>query len=480
MDSTNLQRYHLAVVGAGSAGLASAALAAELGGRVALIERRRLGGDRLRYGVPAAALAQAARTLRTARRAQELFGGPRPAGADFAAVMDRARRLRADAGATADPARLRDLGVDVFFGEGRFVAADAVEVDGRRLRFRRAVIATGARMAVPRRPDLADIAYRTPDTLFELTALPRRLGVLGGGSRGCEMAQAFAAFGCKVHLFAPGERILPRRDADAAAIVTAAMRRDGVDLHPRSEILELRRRDAAFTVLAQGTPELAFDQLLLAAGPTANVEGLGLEAAGVEYDLSGVEVDRCLRTSNRRIFAAGGVVSPPGLAADTDARMAVRNALLFRRLERRRHTVTRATFTSPEIARVGIDAEQAAASPSRIETVTVPLADADRIGLFGEQGFLRLHLRRRGGRISGGLGGGRILGGTLVANQATELVGPLAMAVRERMRLSVFAEIPLPHPTRGEIYRRAAFAWRRRKTAASGLLGLWLELTSRL
>ncbi len=475
------RRYHLAVVGAGSAGLASAAMAAELGARVALIERRRLGGDRLRYGVPAAAVAQAARAWRQARRARELFGGSPPAGVDFAAVIERARRLRAAAVAAADPARLRDLGVDVFFGEGRFVAADAVEVDGRRLRFRRAVIATGARMAVPRRPGLDGVGYRTPETIFELTALPRRLGVLGGGSRACEMAQAFAAFGSRVHLLAPGERILPRRDADAAAIVAAAMRRDGVELHLGSEILELRQRDEAFAVRARGMPELACDQLLLAAGPAPNVEGLGLEAAGVEYDLSGVEVDRCLRTTNRAIFAAGGVAAPPGLAPDSDARLAVRNALLFRRLERSRRTVPRATYTDPQIARVGIGAEEAARSPSRIETLTLPLADADRAGLFGEEGFLRLHVRRHRGRLPGGaLFGGRILGGTIVASRAAELIGPLAMAVSRRLRLGAFAEIPLPHPTRSEIYRRAAFAWRRRHRPARGLLGRWFQLTSRL
>ncbi len=469
----SLQRYHLAVVGAGSAGLASAALAAELGARVALIERRRLGGDRLRYCVPAVAVAQAAHAWRVARRTRDLFGGAVPADVDFAAVMGRARRLRAAAVDVGDPARLRGLGVDVFFGEGRFVAADAVEACGRRLRFRRAVIATGARMEVPRRPGLEEIAYRTPETLFELGALPLRLGVLGGGSRGCEMAQAFAAFGCEVHLFAPGERILPRRDADAAAIVAGAMRRDGVEIHLGSEIREVRRHRGAWSVLAEGTPELAFDQLLLAAGPTPNVEGLGLEAAGVEYDLSGVEVDRCLRTTNRAIFAAGGVASPPGLAPDADARLAVRNALLFRSLERRRRTVPRATYTHPQIARVGIDAEEASSSPERIETVDLPLADADRAGLFGDEGFLRLHLRRRGP-----IRKGTILGGTLVAPRAAELIGPLAVAVSRRLRLGAFAEIPLPHPSQSEIYRRAAFAWRRRHRPGRRLLGRWFRLTS--
>ncbi len=479
----SLQRYQLAIVGAGSAGLASAALAAELGASVALIERHRLGGDRLGYCLPAAVVIRAARDRaardRAARdRPAHERAGRRPDPVDFAGVFQQARRLRTEATAVSGAESLRDLGVDVVYGEARFVAGDAVEVEsgrgpGRRLEFRRALIATGARTAASRIPGLEDVAYLTPETLFELTALPRRFGVVGAGSRGCESAQAFADLGSEVHLFAAGDRLLPGRDPDAAAIVAEAMRRDRLELHMSSRALELKARgDEVRVLLPDGRPEIAVDELLMATGPAPNVEGLGLEAAGVEYDLSGVEVDRYLRTTNRRIFAAGGVVSPPGLAPDADARMAVRNALLFRRLERRRRTVPRATYTRPEIARVGIGAAQAAASAKRIETLTVPLADADRGELFGGVGFLRLHLKRRGGEI---------LGGTLVADRAVELIAPLAMAVANRMPLGVFADVPLPHPTRGEIYRRAAFAWRRRQARRkrAPLISLWLKLMSR-
>lgn len=465
----SLQRYHLAVVGAGSAGLASAVLAAEIGARVVLIERHRLGGDRLSYRVPAMALIQAARSGRTGE-------------VDLAAVLERARRLRT---ASSGVESLRDLGIDVVFGAARFVAADAVEVEGRRLEFQRAVIATGARTAVPRIQGLGDVEFKTPETLFELTTPPRRFGVLGGGSRGCEMAQTFARLGSEVHLFVASDRLLTGRDPDAATLVTKAMREDGLKIHLSSRELELRPGPGVVTVVPpNGVAEIVVDEVLLATGPTPNVERLGLEAAGVDYDLSGIEVDRHLRTSNRRIFAAGGVVTPegndwgivaPGLAPDADARMVVRNALLYRRLERRRRTVPRATYTRPEIARVGIGAS-AAADSSKVETLTVPLADADRGNLFDDEGFLRIHVKRRGGEV---------LGGTVVADRAAELIGPLAIAVNQRMRLGVFAEIPLPHPTRGEIYRRAAFTWRRqqaagRKFSVSRLIGLWLKLSSRL
>ncbi len=508
----SLQRYQLAVVGAGSAGLASAAFAAELGASVVLVERHRLGGDRLGYRVPAVAV------IRTARGWAAGTRRPDDGRDDFAGIFKHARRLRTEATAASGVESLRDLGVDVVFGEARFVAADAVEVEDRRLEFRRALIATGARTAAPRIPGLEDVTFLTPETLFELTALPRRFGVVGAGSRGCEMAQTFADLGSEVHLFAAGDRLLPGRDPDAAALVAEAMRSDGLQLHIESGALELRRRgDGVRVILPDGRPEVVVDELLLATGPAPNVEGLGLEAAGVEYDLSGVEVDRCLRTTNRRIFAAGGVVrpegdrrdnvleegawgvSPSGLAPDADARMAVRNALLFRRLERRRHTVPRTTYTRPEIARVGIGSREAAASGKSIRTLTVPLADADRGGLFGRdgphrrgagettyrrgtnerfprrgttEGFLRLHLKRRGGEV---------LGGTLVAGRAAELIAPLAIAVNRKMRLGDFAEIPLPHPTRGEIYRRAAFVWRRRKARRKPppLMSLWLRFTSR-
>ncbi len=477
----SLARYQLAVVGAGSAGLASAAFAAELGARVALIERDRLGGDRLRYRLPTAAVIRAARERVDRDRSTDE--------AAFADLWKRVRELR-----TADNARnLNALGVDIIYGEARFVAADALEVEGQRLEFHKALIATGARTAIPRIQGLDDVAYRTPETLFDMETRPGRLGVLGAGSRGSEIAQTLAQLGCEVHLLVAGERLLPERDPDAAGIVAGAMRRDGVEIHWNSRSLEIQRRDGDVRlVLPDGRKEIRVDELVVATGPQPNVERLGLEAAGVEYDLEGIEVDRRLRTTNRRIFAAGGVAASTGqdsevshsaLLADADARIAVRNALRMRRLERRSSSVPRATYTRPEIARVGIDAREAEATRA-VETLTVQLADIDRSGLWdaapsrsAREGFLRLHLKRRTGEV---------LGGTVVADGATELIAPLVIAVNRRLRLGVFADIPLPHPTRGEIYRRAAFMWlrqvarrRARSPMAAGWANLWLKLTSR-
>src|SRR6266542_3308647 len=234
-------RYHLVVIGAGTGGLISASAAADLGARVALVERNLMGGDCLNVGcVPSKAIIRAARAWSEATAAHERFGGPGVSGqGDFGAVMARMRRLRAAISRNDSAARYRDLGVDVFLGEARFTAPDRVEVDGNPLQFRRAIIATGARAAVPSIPGLAEAGYLTNETVFDLTQLPARLVVVGAGPIGCELAQAFARLGSVVTVVTTGEQVLPREDADAAAIVERAMVRDGVRLLHASRILRV-------------------------------------------------------------------------------------------------------------------------------------------------------------------------------------------------------------------------------------------------
>ena len=224
-------RYHLVVVGAGTAGLVTAAGAAGLGARVALVERHLMGGDCLNVGcVPSKALLASAGAAAAVRRAAELGVAAGAPAVDFPAVMERLRALRAELAPVDGAARFRDLGVDVFFGAARFVARDRVEVGGRVLRFARAVVATGGRPAVPEVPGLAAAGYRTNETIFDLEALPRRLAVIGGGPIGCELAQAFARLGSRVTLVQGAPRLLPRDDPDAAAIVAAAFVAEGIDL----------------------------------------------------------------------------------------------------------------------------------------------------------------------------------------------------------------------------------------------------------
>src|SRR5438874_4938349 len=260
-------RYNLVVIGAGTAGLVCAAGAAGLGAKVALVERDLLGGDCLNVGcVPSKTLLRAARAVTEIRRARQ-FGVsvPEPA-VDFAAVMERVRRVRAELSPADSAERFRSLGVDVFLGEGKFVNEDTVEVSGARLRFGRCLIATGARAAVPDVPGLKESRWFTNETVFTLTELPRRLLVIGGGPVGCELGQAFARLGARVTIATKGGRVLPREDDEAAAALAAVLRADGIE------------------VRGEAADATGYDAVLVAAGRRPNVEGLNLGAAGVAFD----------------------------------------------------------------------------------------------------------------------------------------------------------------------------------------------------
>jgi pyruvate/2-oxoglutarate dehydrogenase complex dihydrolipoamide dehydrogenase (E3) component len=473
-------RYHLVVVGAGTAGLVSAAGAAGLGARVALVERHLMGGDCLNVGcVPSKGVIRASRAWQDARQARERFGGPAVAGSggDFGAALERMRRLRAGIGRHDSARRFSDLGVDVFLGEGRFTGPDTVEVGGKALRFRRAVIATGARAAVPPIPGLAEAPYRTNETIFELTELPGRLVVLGGGPIGCELAQSFARFGSRVPLVDMAPHVLPREDADAAAVVQEAMRRDGVELALGAKVLEVRRAGAETVVVFEREgrrQEVAADELLLAVGRAPNVEDLGLEAAGVRHGRQGVEVDDRLRTSNKRIYACGDVASRFQFThvADAQARIVLQNALFFGRGKASALTVPWCTYTTPEIAHVGLYEKDAKERGLEVETLTVPLDTVDRAILDGQdEGFLRVHLKK---------GTDTILGATLVAEHAGDMIGELCLAITHGVGLGKIASVIHPYPTQGEVVKKAADAWRRGKLTPTvkRIFGAWFRVFS--
>jgi pyruvate/2-oxoglutarate dehydrogenase complex dihydrolipoamide dehydrogenase (E3) component len=458
-------RYHLVVVGGGTAGLVSAAGAAGLGARVALVERDLLGGDCLNVGcVPSKGMIGAARAWHRARRAAD-FGAPGIAGAggDFAVAMERMRRIRADMAPHDGATRFRDLGVDVFLGHGRFTAPDTIEVDGEKLRFRRAVIATGARAAAIPIPGLAEAGYLTNETVFSLTDLPCRLAVVGAGPIGCELAQSFARFGSEVTLLDAAGHILPREDADAAAIVERALVRDGVRVLTGVEISGVARtgnesgeRRISFT-RAGRLEEIAADEILVAVGRAANVENLGLGIAGVEYDPTGIRVDDRLRTTSAKIFACGDVASAYKFThtADAQARIVIQNALFFGRVRTSRLVIPWCTYTSPELAHVGLSAADAARDGVAIDTVRVPFADVDRALLDGEEeGFLAVHVKK---------GGDAIVGATIVGAHAGDMIGELVLAMTAGIGLGKIAATIHPYPTQGEIIKKAADAWRRTK-----------------
>jgi len=459
-------RYNLVVVGAGTAGLVTAAIATALGAKVALVERHLMGGDCLNVGcVPSKAVIAASRAWAGVRRASEFgVGGTGGVTYDFAAAMARMRRLRARLSPIDSAHRFKAMGVDVFFGDGRFTGPDTVEVAGKTLAFVKAAICTGARAAPPPIPGLVEAGYLTNETLFTLTELPPRLAVIGAGPIGCEMGQAFARFGSEVTLFEVEGRILPREDVDAARVVAARMKKDGVQFVLGASVTRVdgRGREKIVRYEAGGrTCDIAADALLLGIGRAPNVEGLGLEAAGVAYDTTaGVRVNDRLQTTNPRIFAAGDVCFPFKFthAADATAQLVIQNALFphpfgLGYARTGALIVPWATYTDPEVARVGLSEAEAAAQGIPVETVTCRLDEVDRAVLDGEdEGFARVHLKK---------GTDTILGATVVAAHAGDLISQLTLAMKAGLGLRAIAGTIYPYPTQAEVLKKVANAWRK-------------------
>jgi pyruvate/2-oxoglutarate dehydrogenase complex dihydrolipoamide dehydrogenase (E3) component len=452
-------RYNLVVIGAGTAGLVAAAGAAGLGGKVALLERRLMGGDCLNFGcVPSKALlasASVANTVRGARAWGVEAGEPR---VDFPRVMERVRSLRAGIAPHDSAERFRGLGVDVFLGEGRFVAPDAVEVAGQRLTFSRALIATGGRPAPLELPGLSEVGYLTNESVFTLTALPPRLVVLGGGPIGCELAQAFQRLGARVTLLSQDARLLPKEDPDVGELLARRFEAEGVTLclgaratrvEAHGPVKRLRFERDGVEGVVEG------EVLLVATGRAPEVGGLGLEAAGVQHGPHGVEVDDHLRTSNPRIYAAGDICSRFKFthAADALARVALQNALFFGHKKASALVIPWCTYTAPEVAHVGLTSSEAEAQGA--VTLTVPMSSMDRALLEGDtEGFGRIHVDAKSGRL---------LGGTLVGAHAGENIGELALAMTMGLTVGALATTVLPYPTRGEVLKRLGDAWNRRR-----------------
>lgn len=454
-------RYNLVVIGAGSAGLVTAAGAAGLGARVAIVERRLLGGDCLNVGcVPSKALIRCARAAGEARRAAEF--GVRTDGVqvDFGAVMERMRRLRAGISPHDSVERFSGMGIDVFLGDATFVDRSTVRVGDTVLRFARAVIASGARAAAPSIAGIEHADVLTNETLFSLTELPRRLVVIGAGPIGCEMAQAFARFGSEVTLVEAGPRILSREDGDAAAIIDAALRGDGVRVLTDAGVERLERsgstRSVHLRLKDHGAIAVEADQVLVGVGRRPNLEGLGLDAAGVEHDeRRGVVVDDFLRTSNRNIYAAGDICSALKFThlAEAHARMAIQNALFFGRARVSRLVVPWCTYTDPELAHVGASPAEAKARGIDVRSFRVEMSSNDRARLDGDdEGFAVVHTRA---------GSDRILGATVVARHAGDLIGPIVQAMTLGIGLKGIGKVIHPYPTQGDVVRRVADAYAR-------------------
>jgi pyruvate/2-oxoglutarate dehydrogenase complex dihydrolipoamide dehydrogenase (E3) component len=365
--------------------------------------------------------------------------------------------------------------VDVFFGVGRFSGADSIDVGGKTLRFGRAVIATGSRAIAPPIPGLSEAGFLTNETIFSLSALPRRLVVIGAGPIGCELAQAFRRFGAEVALLEVESGILPKEDRDAAEIVKAALLRDGIDLIEGCKIqsVEVRGHEKLVKLECGGmSSEIPCDEILVGAGRAPIVDRLNLEAAGVEYDRrTGVKVNDHLRTRNRRIFAAGDICSKYKFThmSDAMARIVIRNALFLGRERVGALTIPWCTYTDPEIAYVGLHEHEALGRGIAVKTFVQPLSEVDRAVLDGEtEGFVKVHVRE---------GSDEIVGATVVASHAGEMISELTLAMVGKLGLSTIARTVHPYPTQAEAIHKIGDAYNRTRLTprVSWLLRQWLK-----
>lgn len=452
-------RYHLVVIGGGPAGLTAAHTAAALGAKVALVERSLLGGDCLNVGcVPSKAMIRSSRVYAEMRDAAR-YGAQGPVGiqVDFPAVMDRMRRLRARTSRGDAVRRLIAADVDVFFGDARFAGPDAVTVNGATLRFKKALIATGSRAEIPAIPGLVEAGCLTNETVFDLTVLPKRLLVIGGGPLGCELAQAFCRLGAKTIIVQDAPMFLPKEERDAAQLLSDAFAREGLEVRLNTSVRHVRANSGQIVVEMLGddyASTVTVDAILTGVGRLPNVNGMNLEGAGVEYDpTTGIHVDDFLRTTNRRVYAAGDVCleHKHTHTADATARMVVRNALFLGRQRLSELTVPWCTFTDPEIAHVGLSVREARDQDIPVETFTIPMHEVSRAIVDSEDiGFVKIHVQD---------GTDRILGATIVARHAGEMISEITLAMVAGVGMRTLASVIHVSPAQAGGIKAAADAY---------------------
>jgi len=468
--------YNLVVIGAGTAGLISAIGCASLGGKVALVENRLMGGDCLNVGcVPSKCL------IRSSRAAAEITSANRfgltPHGIDSSAfhdVMERLRRIRADISHNDSAQRYSETGVHIFFGEASFRDSRCIAVGDTLLRFRKAIIATGSSPVHPKIPGLAEAGYRTNETIFDLTELPPRLAVIGGGPIGCELAQAFQRLGSEVTII-QRDQFLPGSDTEASDIIEKTFEREGIRILPHSEPIRVEKTDRSKRIIVQtrnGEQTVESDEILIGAGRRPNVENLLLSAAGVDFDtIKGIWVNDFLRTTNPNVYAAGDVCMKWKFthAADAAARIAVQNALFLGKKRLSSLNIPWCIYTDPEIAHVGLDGKEAGARHIDVVAFKVSMTEVDRAVTDSEsEGFVKILIKK---------GTDRILGATIVAAHAGEFISEISVAMAAGAGLKTLADVIHPYPTQAEAIRRTAAAYNRTRLTphVSKILHWWLK-----
>lgn len=454
------ERYNLVVIGAGTAGLVTAAGAAMLGAKTALIEQHLMGGDCTNVGcVPSKALIRSARAVYDVRGAGR-FGVqvPDDVQVDFAQVMERLRRVRAEISKNDSARRLRDhYGVDVFFGRATFSGADTITVGDQQLRFKKAAIATGSSPVQLPIEGLEEVGYLTNETVFNLTERPARLAVIGGGYIGCELAQAFHRLGSQVTLLQRGSRILKKSDPDVSDLMQRVFTEEGIHLVLEAQVQRVERRGNEKAIdyqLGDTGHTVVVDEILVGVGRQPNIHGLNLEQAGVKADSKqGICINDYLQTSNPRIYAVGDCCMSWKFthAADAAARILIQNALFavfgIGRRQLSGLTMPWCTYTDPEVAHVGMPASEVAERQD-VRTFTLPLTEVDRAVTDGEtDGFAKIHLAANQDRI---------LGATVVARHAGEMINEITLAMEKRLGLGAIASVIHPYPTQAEVIRKTA------------------------
>lgn len=462
-------RYNLVVIGAGTAGLVTAAAAAGLGAKVALVERNLMGGDCLNVGcVPSKAVIRAAHAASDIKKAARFGITAKDVEIDFAKAMEWMREVRSSISHHDSVARFSNLGIDIFQGNASFKDSSTVVVGDKTLRFKKAVIASGARAVELPIPGLAEAGYLTNENVFNLTERPKRLAVIGAGPIGCELAQSFARLGCEVFLLHSQDHILEREDADAAEIVQKKFIEEGITLVLKAKTERVEKTSAGKKISykdATGKDQtILVDEILVGAGRAPNVEGLNLEAVGVEYDKRlGVKVNDHLQTTNPRIFAAGDICMAWKFthAADAAARIVIQNVLFsILPVKGKLSTLTMpwCTYTDPEIAHVGLYEHEAKERGIELDTYRINMSQVDRAITEGEtDGFLKIHTKK---------GSDQILGATVVSRHAGEMISEVSLALVHKIGLGKIASVIHPYPTQAEAVKKAADSYNRTKLTA--------------
>ena len=443
-------KFDIAVIGAGSAGLSVAAAAAQFGEKIVLFEKGEMGGDCLNYGcVPSKSLIAASKAAHAQRSSAHYGVAAVEPKVDFAKVMDYVQSVIAAIEPNDSQERFEKLGVVVVRAPAKFINANEVEADGKIYSARKFVIATGSRAGVPPIAGLKDVPYFTNENIFKNRVLPKHLIVIGGGPIGLELAQAHRRLGSQVTVLEAFQP-LAKDDPELTSIVLDALKSDGIDIRAQVAIAEIKKTKSGIEVVLKDGGVVSGSHLLVAAGRVPNIENLNLEAAGIEFTKRGVTVDQGLRSTNKKVYAAGDVAG--GLqfthVAGYHAGLIIRNAMFKFPVKNRTDIIPWVTYTDPELSHVGLtEADARKTLGDSVKVLRWNFAENDRAQAEGKtKGMIKVILGKKS----------RIIGASIVGPQAGELIAPWVLAVSQGLKISAFANVVLPYPTLSEIGKRAA------------------------